>query len=123
MFLPMLAGNCRDCIRTPSPPTGGILCLVGQRERKMERGRQVDVSAHGGRELQRLYKETLTTYRRYTLWKAREKGKWKWRGRQVDVSAHGGRELQRFTRKPSPPTGGILCGRPERKESGEWKHR
>ncbi len=31
--------------------------MVGQRERglKVERGRQVDVSAHVGRELQRLY--------------------------------------------------------------------
>ncbi len=44
--------------------------MVVQRERKFEvdRGRQVDVSAHVGRELQRLYKDTLTTYRRYTLW-------------------------------------------------------
>jgi hypothetical protein len=53
----------------------------GQRERKVEveRGNQVDVCAHVGRELQTLYNGTLTTYRRYTLWEAREKGKWKWR--------------------------------------------
>ncbi len=71
--------------------------MVGQREWKLEgeRGRQVDVSAHVGRELQRLYKDTLTTYRRYTLWLAREKGKWR-EGRQVDVSAHIGRELQKL---------------------------
>ncbi len=37
--------------------------MVGQRERKVEveRWRQVDVSANIGRELQRLYKDTLTT--------------------------------------------------------------
>ncbi len=44
--------------------------VVSQKERKLEeeRGRQVDVSAHVGTELQRLYKDTLTTYRRYILW-------------------------------------------------------
>jgi hypothetical protein len=43
--------------------------VKGQRERKfeVERGRPVDVSAHVGRELQRLYKDNFTTYRRYTL--------------------------------------------------------
>ncbi len=50
MFLPMLAGNYRGCTRTPSPPTGGTLFVVSQKERKVEveRGRQVDVSAHVG---------------------------------------------------------------------------
>ncbi len=67
--------------------------MVGHRERtvEVERGRQVDVSAHFGRELQMLYMDLITTYRRCTLWLAREKGKWKWRvGRQVDISAHVG---------------------------------
>jgi hypothetical protein len=64
---------------------------------EVERGRQVDISANVGRELQRLYKATLTTCRRYTLWWAIEKGNWKWReGSQVDVSVHVGRELQRL---------------------------
>ncbi len=49
--------------------------MISQREREVEvkRGRQIDVSAHVGRELQRLYKDPLTTYRRYALWQAREK--------------------------------------------------
>jgi hypothetical protein len=70
MFLPMLAGSCRGSTRTPSPPTGGTHFVVGQREWKVEveRGRQVDVSAYVGRKLQRLYKDILNTYRRYTLW-------------------------------------------------------
>ncbi len=52
--------------RTHSPHTGGTLRVVGQRERKVEveRESQLDVSAYVGRELQRLFKDTPTTYRR-----------------------------------------------------------
>ncbi len=39
--------------------------MVGQRERKVESGNTGRYSGHVGRELQRLYKDTLTTYRRY----------------------------------------------------------
>ncbi len=73
--------------------------MVGQRERKVEveRGRQVDVSAYVGRELQRLYKDTLNTCRSYTCGRPerKESGSGE-RESQVDVSAHVGRELQRL---------------------------
>ncbi len=117
MFLSMLAGNCRGCTRTPSPPTGGeergeagrCFCPCWQGTAKAvqghphhleevrREGRQVDVSVHVGRELQRLYKDTLTTNRRYTLCVGQRERKVEVeRGRQVDVSAHDGRELQRL---------------------------
>ncbi len=100
--------------------------MVGQREMKVEveRGRQVDVSANVGRELQRLYvyKDTLTTYRRYSLWKAREKGKWKWRvGRQVDVSALVGRELQRLYKDTLATYRRYTLGLAREKEKWKWK--
>jgi hypothetical protein len=66
MFLPMLAGNCRGVQEHPRH-LQEVHFVVGQRERKVERGIQVDVSAHVGSELQRQYKDRFITYRRYTL--------------------------------------------------------
>jgi hypothetical protein len=99
--------------------------VVGQRERKVESGNTGRYSGHVGRELQRLYKDTLTTYRRYTL-SGRPERKESGRGERGDrlmfLPMLAG-SCRGCTRTRSPPTGGTLCGRPERKESGEWKHR
>jgi hypothetical protein len=128
MFLPMLAVSCRGCTRTRSPPTGGTLCGIGQRERKVEvesgeTGRCFCLCWQGTAKAVQGHAHHLQEV--HFVVGQRERKVEVESGRQVDVSAYVGRELRRLYKETLATRRHTLCtkcashGRPERKESGE----